>query len=49
MRGRKHAWSQDEGLGLFLVVDRLMPSWPQLVFHEPSIGAVELLEKAIQR
>lgn len=48
MRGRKHAWSQDEGLGLFLVVDRLLPSWPQLVFRQPSIGAVELLERAIQ-
>ncbi len=46
MRGRKKWWSQDEGLGLFLVVDRLMPQWPSLVFHRPSMGALELLERA---
>jgi hypothetical protein len=48
MRGRKRRWSQDEGFGLFLVVDRLLPAWPSLVFNQPSIGAVELLERAIQ-
>lgn len=48
MRGRKRPWSQDEGLALFLVVDRLLPEWPSLVFRRPSIGAVELLEQAIQ-
>lgn len=47
MRGRGRWWSQEEGLGLFLVVDRLMPNWPSLVFAQPSIGAVELLERAV--
>ena len=47
--GRRRRWSQDEGLGLFLVVDRLFPKWPSLVFAEPSIGAVELLERAIRQ
>jgi len=47
MRGRGKWWSQEEGLGLFLVIDRLMAEWPSLVFHQPSIGAVELLERAI--
>ncbi len=49
MIGQRRSWSQDEGLGLFLVVDRLLPEWPSLVFGNPSIGAVELLERAIQR
>jgi hypothetical protein len=48
MRGRKRWWSQEEGLALFLVIDRLLPSWPSLAFHDPSIGAVELLERAVQ-
>jgi hypothetical protein len=49
MSGRRRRWSQDEGLGLFLVVDRLFPAWPTLVFAETSIGAVELLERSIQQ
>ena len=40
-------WSQDEGFGLFLVIDRLLPDWQSLVFHTPSIGTVELLERAL--
>ena len=48
MLGRRRWWSQDEGLALFLVVDRLLPEWPSLVFGERSIGALELLERAIQ-
>lgn len=46
MSGRRRRWSQDQGLGLFLVVDRLLPGWPRLVFSETSIGAMELLERA---
>ncbi len=46
MIGRRRIWSQDEGLGLFLVIDRLMPDWPSLVFAEPSIGGITLLEHA---
>ncbi len=48
MSGRRHRWSQDEGLGLFLVVDRLLPDWPQRVFSEHSIGATALLEAALK-
>jgi hypothetical protein len=46
MLGRRRWWAQDEGLALFLVVDRLLPGWPLLVFREPSAGALELLERA---
>ncbi len=47
MLGRRRRWSQDEGLALFLVVDRLMPAWPSLVFDPHAIGATALLERAI--
>jgi len=49
MLGRRRWWSQDEGLALFLLIDRLVPEWPSMVFHVPSAGAVELLERAVQR
>ena len=48
MLGRRRIWSQDEGLGLFLVIDRLMPAWPTLVFNNPSIGGIQLLQRAIE-
>jgi hypothetical protein len=48
MLGKRRWWVQDTGLQLFLVVDRLLPSWPQLVFSDPSMGATELLERATQ-
>jgi hypothetical protein len=47
MLGKRRWWAQDEGLALFLVVDRLLPAWPSLVFRTPSAGAVELLERAV--
>lgn len=49
MLGKRRWWVQDQGLGLFLVVDRLLPGWPLLVFRDPSMGAVELLERAVQQ
>jgi len=48
MIGRRRWWVQDEGLALFLVVDRLLPGWPRLVFNEPSMGGLELLERAVR-
>jgi hypothetical protein len=48
MLGRRRIWSQDEGLGLFLVVDRLLPEWPSLVFTKPSIDALDLLDRAVR-
>ena len=47
MLGKRRSWSQDESLAIFLVVDRLLPGWPKLVFGEQPMGAVELLERAI--
>lgn len=48
MLGRRRFWAQDEGLAVFLVVDRLLPGWPLLVFRDPSMGALDLLERAVQ-
>ena len=47
MSGRRRSWSQDEGLALFLVLDRLLPDWPALVFGAQSAGAAQLLERAV--
>lgn len=41
-RGGKR-WTQDEGLALFLVVDRLVPGWQARVFGEKPAMAEELL------
>jgi hypothetical protein len=49
MLGRRRWWSQDEGLGVFLVLDRLLPEWPSLVFGKTSVGALDLLERAVER
>lgn len=39
-------WSQDEGLALFLVVDRLVPGWTPRVFAPSPATALELLAEA---
>ena len=48
MLGRRRWWVQDEGLALMLVVDRLMPGWPELAFTSPAPGATSLLERAVR-
>lgn len=48
MLGRRKWWTQDEGLALLLVVDRLLPEWPSLAFGDDAIGATELLERAVR-
>lgn len=39
-------WSQDEGLALFLVVDRLVPGWQKLAFADRPETAEALLARA---
>ena len=48
-RFRGSFWSQEAGLGLFLVVDRLVPGWQRLVFRSPSATAETLLARACGR
>lgn len=44
-RGRRQ-WSQDEGLGLMLVVDRLVPDWRKETFAAQPMLAEALLARA---
>ena len=42
--GRK--WSQDQGLALFLVIDRLVPNWQAKLFADQPATALQLLAEA---
>jgi hypothetical protein len=46
-RGRRW-WSQDEGLALVLVVDRLLPGWQARGFRDPDWRAERLLAAAVE-
>jgi hypothetical protein len=48
MLGRRHRWTHEEGLALFLVIDRLLPGWPAVAFADPAPDALELLERAVR-
>lgn len=39
-------WSQDQGLALFLTIDRLVPGWQRLAFAKQPHLATALLERA---
>ena len=46
MKGTKW-WSQTQGLGLFLVIDRFVPDWPARAFAaQPALG-IDLLRLAV--
>lgn len=46
VRRKRQRWTQDEGLGLFLVTDRLFPHWQRLAFAAKPALAEALLAKA---
>jgi hypothetical protein len=48
MRGKRRWWSQEEGLGLFLVIDRFVPDWPQRAFGKTPALGIDLLRLAAQ-
>ena len=49
MRGSRKWWSQEEGLALFLVINRFVPHWPQRAFAvRPALG-IDLLREAVGR
>jgi len=49
MRGKRRWWSQEEGLGLFLVIDRFVPDWPIQAFAaRPKLG-IDLLREAVAK
>jgi hypothetical protein len=46
VRRKRNRWTQDEGLALFLVVDRLVHGWQKLAFAQEPELAESLLERA---
>lgn len=42
-------WSQDEGLALFLVIDRFVPGWAAQAFASPPKLGIDLLREAVGR
>ena len=46
VRGGGNRWSQDEGLGVMLAVDRLTPDWPALAFSPRGATADRLIVRA---
>ena len=48
VRGKGRWWSQDQGLGLMLALDGLIPNWPHLTFGSEGTTADSLLERALQ-
>ena len=47
MRGSRRWWSQEEGLALFLVIDRFLPGWAQRAFGNPPAMGIEMLRQAV--
>ena len=47
MRGSRRWWSQEEGLALFLVIDRFLPRWAHRAFGNPPSMGIEMLRQAV--
>lgn len=47
MRGSRRWWSQEEGLALFLVIDRFLPGWARQAFGNPPALGIEMLRQAV--
>ncbi|MFT3743233.1 MAG: hypothetical protein QM785_02960 [Pyrinomonadaceae bacterium] len=41
-------WSQEEGILLFMIIDRLLPNWQRIAFGESRVSIVNLLERAVR-
>lgn len=48
VRGGRGRWSQDEGLGVMLALDRLTPDWPALAFGPDGVTADRLMARALE-
>lgn len=46
VRGRRHRWTQDEGLGIFLAVDATLPGWQKMVMGDDPPSLEALIEMA---
>ena len=49
VRGGQTQWSQDQGLGVMLALDRVTPDWPAIAFAPRGVTADELIVRALQR
>lgn len=49
IRGGGAHWSQDEGLGIMLALERLTPDWPRLAFGADGVTADVLVQRALAR
>jgi len=49
VRGKRRFWSQDQGLGLMLALDRLTPDWPELAFGDGGVTADTLISRALKK
>jgi hypothetical protein len=47
MRGGHRWWSQDEGLGLFLVIDRFLPNWASQAFAKEPVLGIDMLKEIV--
>lgn len=48
VRGGGRRWSQDQGLGVMLALERLTPDWPRLAFGPEGATADQLIERAVR-
>jgi hypothetical protein len=48
MRGGRQHWSQDQGLGMMLALDRLTPDWPKWAFSPRGTTGDELIARALR-
>jgi hypothetical protein len=49
VRGGQTQWSQDQGLGIMLALDRVTPDWPAIAFAPRGVTADELIARALAR
>jgi hypothetical protein len=47
-RGNRKFWSQEEGLALFLALERFVPDWKKKVFPPELATPLDLLEQAVR-
>lgn len=47
VRGGGANWSQDEGLGVMLALERATPDWPRLAFGRDGVTADQLMTRAL--
>ncbi|PZO05124.1 MAG: hypothetical protein DCF29_08750 [Alphaproteobacteria bacterium] len=48
VRGGQTQWSQDQGLGIMLALDRVTPDWPAIAFAPRGVTADELIARALE-